>query len=187
MTYIILSCSLNQSSFGDKIGEYIAKKHSDFELISIKGCDLGLCDGFDGNAFDNPKVLALQKKLEASSGVILIAPIYNFDVAPSCQNLLDLLSKPYKDILSGKSLYHKTIGFIGTCYFSNCYLAPLHFLTKIMLVHEAFIVPKHVMAKRDDPEIKYARCVDKLVESFLQMSLALQDVDAHLAPSSDSQ
>ncbi|USO01994.1 MAG: NAD(P)H-dependent oxidoreductase [Alphaproteobacteria bacterium] len=174
MTYIILSCSLSQNSFGDKIGRYIEEKYEQFELINVSECEFGLCDGFDGKAFENPKLLTLQKKLEKALGVIIISPIYNFDVSATCKNLMDLLSKPYKDILSGKSLYHKVISFIGTCCFGHSYMAPLNFLANTMLAHEAFIFPKYTLVTKDMPEARYQNCVDKMLGSFIRMSESLR-------------
>lgn len=179
MKYVILSCSLNQNSFGFELGRYIQEHHENFELINISECDFGLCDGFDGIAFENPKLLDLQKSLEQAAGVIIIAPIYNFDVSATCKNLMDLLSKPYKDILSGKSLYHKTIAFIGTCCFTNSYLSPLNFLANTMLAHEAFIFPKYTVITKDMPKEKYQKCIDRMLANFMTMSEALKDFASH--------
>lgn len=177
MKYVILSCSLSQKSFGSQIGEYIEQNYSNFELINLEECELGLCNGFESVSFDHPKLVQIQQTLEKASGIIIIAPIYNFDVSASCKNLLDLLSKPYKDILTGKSLYHKTIAFIGTCFSHNCYLAPLNFLAKVMITHEAFILPKYAMISKDDGEFKYKKCVDKTVQNFFNMTTALEKFD----------
>lgn len=178
MKDLILSCSLNKNSFGSQIAKHIVQTYPSFETVLIKDCDFGLCDGYDGAAFENPKLQALQKKIEACDGVIILAPIYNFDVSASCKNLLDLLSKPYKDLLTGKSLRHKTIAFIGTCAHPTSYLAPMNFLAKIMLAHEAFILPKHIILSPDEPENRYTRCIEKLIMQFNQMTLALKDFDA---------
>jgi len=179
MEYVILSCSLNQNSFGCEIGRYIQKKYKNFELINISECDFGLCDGFDGVAFQNPKLLELQKTLEKALGVIIISPIYNFDVSATCKNLMDLLSKPYKNILSGKSLYHKTISFIGTCCLSNSYMAPLNLLANTMLAHEAFIFPKYTLVTKDTSKAKYQKCIDKMIVNFTHMSESLKDFQSH--------
>ena len=177
MKGLILSCSLNKKSFGSQIAQYIVQKYPSFDSVLIKDCDFGLCDGYDGSAFESQKLQALQKKIEASDGVIILAPIYNFDVSASCKNLLDLLSKPYKDQLTGKSLRHKTIAFIGTCIHTTSYLAPMNFLAKTMLSHEAFIFPKHLILSPEEPEDRYARCIEKLITQFKQMTLALKDFD----------
>ena len=156
MKYVILSCSLDQNSFGYTLGQDIQTRHDHFDLITIKECDFGLCDGFDGKAFESPKLLELQKTLETSLGVVIIAPIYNFDVSATCKNIMDLLSKPYKNILTGKSLYHKTIPSLGHVVLRIAFYPPSIFCPPLCwhMKHLFFLNIRLLQKTCDLPTIK---------------------------------
>lgn len=180
MKYSIINCSLNQENYGLLIADYITQKNKNFNTLNLSEYSLPICNGFEKSAYTDENLKYIHDELYESNGILIISPIYHWDVCPACKNLIDLLCKPYKKSLTGQVFQHKPVAFIGTCFSHNSYLAPLNFLANLMVINQAFIAPKHTLISleefdKNNINIRGKKCINKVVQYLTSMAKYLKD------------
>ena len=152
--YLVISTSLSPESNGALLAQEATRRLTQqgavAEWIDLRQYPLPQCNGLEQSAYGHPSVKILHDKIAAATAVIIIAPIYNYDVAAATRNFVELTGTPYKDLLSGKAWKNKIVGMIAVAGGTKAYLAPLGFVNNLMTDFQCVIIPKHVYASRAD-------------------------------------
>ncbi len=140
---LIISCSLNPSSKGKVLAEHthsIAQENGfTCDLIDLQNFELPLCDGTE--SFNHRSVALIKEKMDQAKAILFIVPIYNYSVSASAKNVIELVYQ---------SLFDKVIGFICTAGSPVSYLSLSSFMTSLIYDFRCHIVPKIVMADKND-------------------------------------
>ncbi|MGQ0629017.1 MAG: NADPH-dependent FMN reductase, partial [Phycisphaerales bacterium] len=141
------------------------------EVVDIAPLNLPLCDG--AAAYGHPAVAPLAAKVAGASSVIMCVPIYNYSVAASAKNVIELV---------GKAFTGKVVGLAAAAGGGMAYTAPLQLANALMLDFRCVIVPRYVYVAGkgiDAGAITDAEIVTRLtglVEDVARMGSALAGV-----------
>src|SRR5256885_16899440 len=94
--YLVVSTSGNPNSNSRRMGRvafvHLQKQKVACEWIDISEMDLPLCDA--DKCYLNPNAQKLNKAVESADGILIAAPVYNYDVAASSKNMIELTGSP---------------------------------------------------------------------------------------------
>ena len=157
--YLVISTSGNSESNSRIMGrvafERLTEQGTDCEWIDISSLDLPLCDA--DKCYLNPAAQKLQKTIDAADGMIVSAPVYNYDVSAAAKNMIELTGSAWED---------KVVGFLCAAGGMNSYMSVMAYANSLMLDFRTVIVPRFVYATSDSFEGD--RLVDKKVEKRVQ-------------------
>jgi len=108
-------------------------------LFSLSEWDLPACDG--GLCYKNEKTIALTAELAKADALVLVAPIYNFDLNAAAKNLIEL---------TGYSWKGKAVGLVCTAGAEKSYLSPLGFMNSLSTDYRCLVSPRYVYVTRAD-------------------------------------
>lgn len=171
--YLIISCSLNEKSHSHELAKLAHSHIPESELVWLRDDPLPMCDG--GSAYQAKVVKALQEKVGHAKGVLIATPIYNFNVAGSTKNMVDLVSDAWKQ---------KPVGFMCAAGGGNSYMAVMPLANSLMLYFRSVIIPRFVYASGPDfKDDKLAsegvkERVQLLAQEFVQYADLLSSVSA---------
>ena len=157
--YLVISTSGNSESNSRIMGRvaFARLQHhkTDCEWIDISNLDLPLCDA--DKCYLNPAAQKLKKTIENADGMIVAAPVYNFDVSAAAKNMIELTGSAWED---------KIVGFLCAAGGMSSYMSVMAYANSLMLDFRTVIIPRFVYATGDafDGE----NLVDKKVESRVQ-------------------
>jgi NAD(P)H-dependent FMN reductase len=155
MRIITIAASLNKGSKSRVLG---LEAHSALEARGVDADFLDLQDislPFAGTerwwADENAKSLA--ERIGLAQGIILSAPVYNYDLSAAAKNLVEL---------TGDSWEGKVVGFLCASGGPRSYMSALGFANSLMLDFRCIILPRFVYTVTEDwqgmqisnPEIK---------------------------------
>ena len=155
MHYLIISSSLNPNSRSRILANFLAediKNHTDkITMVDMRDYPLPLCDA--NTAYGDKNVQKLSKLIQQAHGVIICAPIYNYDVNAVVKNLIEL---------TGRAWTHKIVGFALAAGGQGSYMSVTSIANSLMLDFRCVIIPRFVFVndtafsedKVSDPEIK---------------------------------
>ena len=173
MAYLVFSCSLNPESrsliLARRVTELLRAKGAEVELVDIRELNLPACDG--DACYDDPNVEKLCAKIEAAHGTLIASPIYNFGVAASTKNLIEL---------TGAAWTKKVVGFLCAAGGRSSYMSVMGLANSLMLDFHSVIVPRFVFAGDDsfegddiaDPAV--VERLDDLADTLILFGGALQ-------------
>jgi FMN reductase len=157
--YLVISTSGNSESNSRIMGrvafEHLQKQKADCEWIDISGLDLPLCDA--DKCYLNPAAQKLQKTIDAADGMIIAAPVYNYDVSAAAKNMIELTGSAWED---------KIVGFLCAAGAMGSYMSVMAYANSLMLDFRTIIIPRFVYATGDSFEGD--KLVDKKVEKRVQ-------------------
>ncbi|MCA9268402.1 MAG: NAD(P)H-dependent oxidoreductase, partial [Planctomycetales bacterium] len=137
--YLVLSTSLNPNSRSRVLAQHVftcLQAHADdVEFHDLQGVDLPLCDG--GACYGHAEAQRLIGLVERAKGVVLAAPIYNYDVGAAAKNAVEI---------TGKAWTGKVVGFACAAGGMVSYMSVMGLANSLMLDFRSFIVPRFVYA-----------------------------------------
>ena len=141
--FLVLSCSLNETSRSHRLAvlarEALADAGEAVELVDLRDYDLPFCDG--GESYGVPQVKELNARIKEAAGLIVAAPIYNYDLNAAAKNVVEL---------TGRSWTGKTVGFAVAAGGRSSYMAPLGMANSLMADFRCVIAPRFVYAAPGD-------------------------------------
>src|SRR5690606_40190687 len=103
MPRLVVSCSLDPDSRSRVMARHalscLEKAGQSVEWLDLQETPLPLCDG--ASVYDDDRVIALTNQLRQARGIIVAAPVYNFDVNAAAKNLLELTGKAWEQQVVG--------------------------------------------------------------------------------------
>jgi FMN reductase len=143
MRILVISGSLDPES-----RSYVLARHAlqtlqgrgvEAEWIDLREMEVPLCDGTQNSKGGD--VMRLREAIEVADGVLVAAPIYNFDVSAAIKNLVEQTGQAWTD---------KTVGFLCAAGGRASYMSVMAMANSLMLDFRCVIVPRFVYATDDD-------------------------------------
>ena len=140
--YLVVSTSGNPSSNSRKMGRiafaYLRKEKMDCEWLDLAELELPLCDA--DACYAHPAARRLDKAVATADGIIIAAPVYNYDVSASAKNMIELTGSSWED---------KIVGFLCAAGGMSSYMSVMAYANSLMLDFRCIIVPRFVYATSD--------------------------------------
>jgi FMN reductase len=159
--YLVVSTSGNPDSNSRRMGRvafaHLQKRKVDCTWLDISELNLPLCDA--DKCYSDPAAQKLNKAIETADGILIAAPVYNYDVAASAKNMIEL---------TGSSWEEKVVGFLCAAGGNNSYMAVMAYANSLMLDFRTVIIPRFVYATGD--AFKGDEIVDKKVTTRIEHS-----------------
>jgi len=114
---------------------HLQKQKVDSAWIDISEMDLPLCDG--DKCYGMPGSKKLTAAIEAANGILIAAPVYNFDVAAAAKNMIELTGSAWED---------KIVGFLCAAGGEASYMSVMAYANSLMLDFRCVIIPRFVFA-----------------------------------------
>src|ERR1700755_92886 len=157
--YLVISTSGNSESNSRIMGRvaFARLQHhkANCEWIDISGLELPLCDA--DKCYLNPAAHNLKKKIEAADGMIVAAPVYNYDVSAAAKTMIELTGSAWED---------KVVGFLCAAGGMSSYMSVMAYANSLMLDFRTVSIPRFVYATGDSFEDD--NLTDKKVEQRIQ-------------------
>ncbi len=136
--YLVVSTSGNPDSNSRRMGQ-VAFAHLqtkvDCDWIDISEMDLPLCDA--DACYAVPGAKKLSAAIEGADGILIAAPVYNYDVAAAAKNMIELTGSTWED---------KVVGFLCAAGGPGSYMSVMAYANSLMLDFRCVIIPRFVFA-----------------------------------------
>ncbi len=140
--HLVISTSGNPDSNSRRMGRvalaHLQKKKIDCDWIDIVEMDLPLCDG--DKCYEMPGSKKLSAAIEGADGILVAAPIYNYDVAAAAKNMIELTGSAWED---------KIVGFLCAAGGTASYMSVMAYANSLMLDFRCVILPRFVFASSE--------------------------------------
>lgn len=115
--------------------EALQKRGADCDWLDLSELDLPLCDAHA--CYEHPDAQKANAAVERAQGVIIAAPVYNYDVSASAKNLIELTGSAWED---------KIVGFLCAAGGMSSYMSVMAYANSLMLDFRCVIIPRFVYA-----------------------------------------
>jgi len=140
--YLVISTSGNPDSNSRRMGQvafaHLQKRKIDCAWLDLKDLDLPMCDA--DKCYSVPAAQKLNQAIENADGILIAAPVYNYDVAAAAKNMIEL---------TGSSWEEKIVGFLCAAGGTSSYMAVMAYANSLMLDFRTVIIPRFVYASGD--------------------------------------
>jgi FMN reductase len=140
--YLVISTSGNPDSNSRRMGRiafgHLQKRQVDCEWVDISEMDLPLCDA--DKCYEMPGSKTLRGSIGEADGILIAAPVYNYDVAAAAKNMIEL---------TGSAWENKIVGFLCAAGGTASYMSVMAYANSLMLDFRCVIIPRFVFATSD--------------------------------------
>lgn len=171
--YLVISTSGNPSSNSRKMGRlayhHLTQAKQDCDWLDLSGLSLPLCDA--DSCYGEPGAQELSRAIKAADGILVAAPVYNYDVSAAAKNMIELTGKAWQD---------KIVGFLCAAGALASYMSVMAYANSLMLDFRCVIIPRFVFATGhvfDGDTIvdeKLARRVEQVAAELVRFTEALR-------------
>src|SRR5206468_8786501 len=137
--YLVISTSGNPNSNSRRMGRvafaHLQKRKVDCAWIDITEMNLPLCDA--DKCYGMPGSKKLSGAIKGADGVMVAAPVYNYDVAAAAKNMIELTGSAWDD---------KIVGFLCAAGGTASYMSVMAYANSLMLDFRCVIIPRFVFA-----------------------------------------
>jgi FMN reductase len=137
--HLVISTSGNPDSNSRRMGRaafaHLQKKEVDCDWIDIREMDLPLCDA--DKCYGMPGSKKLSAAIESADGILIAAPVYNYDVAAATKNMIELTGSVWED---------KIVGFLCAAGGHASYMSVMAYANSLMLDFRCVIIPRFAFA-----------------------------------------
>src|SRR5713226_6195412 len=171
--HLVISTSGNPGSNSRRMGrtafQHLQKKKIDCVWIDIGEMDLPLCDA--DKCYGMPGSKRLSAAIEAADGILVAAPVYNYDVAAAAKNMIELTGSAWED---------KIVGFLCAAGGTASYMSVMAYANSLMLDFRCVIIPRFAFATSEAfdgeriTDKKITERVEKLANDLVRFTEALR-------------
>ena len=140
--HLVISTSGNPESNSRRMGRvamaHLQKRKVDVDWVDISEMDLPLCDA--DKCYGMPGSKSLGAKIAGAEGILVAAPVYNYDVAAAAKNMIEL---------TGSAWENKIVGFLCAAGGAASYMSVMAYANSLMLDFRCVIIPRFVFATGD--------------------------------------
>ena len=142
--YLVISTSLNPDSRSRVLARSAhttiveSAGQANANWIDLAERSLPACNGAD--CYGHAEVVEISAAISAAHGILIAAPIYNYDLGAAAKNLIEL---------TGKAWTEKIVGFACAAGGQGSYMAPMQLANSLMLDFRSMILPQFVYATGD--------------------------------------
>jgi FMN reductase len=142
LKHLVISTSGNPDSNSRRLGRaafaHLQKQKVNCDWIDIREMDLPLCDA--DKCYGMPGSKKLAAAIEEAAGILVAAPVYNYDVAAAAKNMIEL---------TGSAWENKIVGFLCAAGGAASYMSVMAYANSLMLDFRCVIIPRFVFATSD--------------------------------------
>jgi FMN reductase len=117
---------------------HLQKQKEDCDWIDISQMDLPLCDA--DKCYGMPGSKNLSAAIKFADGILVAAPVYNYDVSAAAKNMIELTGTAWED---------KIVGFLCAAGGAASYMSVMAYANSLMLDFRCVIIPRFVFATGD--------------------------------------
>lgn len=171
--YLVVATSGNPESRSRRMGRHafshLEKRGVDCAWIDLSELDLPFCDA--NACYSAPGAQSLSAAVRAADGILIAAPVYNYDVSASAKNMIEL---------TGKGWENKVAAFLCAAGGMSSYMSVMAYANSLMLDFRTVIVPRFVYATGSafsDDEIvdpKIIERIEQVADELVRMTEALR-------------
>jgi NAD(P)H-dependent FMN reductase len=171
--YLVVSTSGSSSSNSRRMGrlafDHLRKLKVDCEWLDLKELDLPLCDA--DACYADPDARKLSRAISGADGIMVAAPVYNYDVSAAAKNMIELTGSAWED---------KVVGFLCAAGGASSYMSVMAYANSLMLDFRTVIVPRFVYATGDAfdddalKDAKVGRRINQVAEELVRFTAALR-------------
>jgi FMN reductase len=171
--HLVISTSGNPESNSRIMGrvafDHLQKARVDCDWIDTRDLDLPLCDA--DKCYANASVQKLNKAVAAAEGILVAAPVYNYDVSAAAKNMIELTGSSWED---------KVVGFLCAAGGMSSYMSVMAYANSLMLDFRCVIIPRFVYATGDAfdndklKEAKVGRRIEEVADELVRFTKALR-------------
>jgi NAD(P)H-dependent FMN reductase len=171
--HLVISTSGNPDSNSRRMGrfafDYLQKRKVDSAWIDIREMELPLCDA--DKCYGMPNAKRLSAAIEAADGILVAAPVYNYDVAAAAKNMIEL---------TGSAWENKIVGFLCAAGGEGSYMSVMAYANSLMLDFRCVIIPRFVFATADafqEDEVtdkKIIQRIEQVADELVRFTKALR-------------
>jgi FMN reductase len=140
--HLVISTSGNPDSNSRRMGRaafaHLQKKKVDCDWVDIREMDLPLCDA--DKCYGMPGSKKLSAAIKSADGILIAAPVYNYDVAATAKNMIEL---------TGSAWENKVVGFLCAAGGHASYMSVMAYANSLMLDFRCVIIPRFAFATSD--------------------------------------
>jgi FMN reductase len=171
--HLVISTSGNPDSNSRRMGRaafvHLQKKKVDSDWIDLREIDLPLCDA--DKCYGMPGSKKLSAAIESADGILIAAPVYNYDVAAATKNMIELTGSAWED---------KIVGFLCAAGGHASYMSVMAYANSLMLDFRCVIIPRFAFATSDAFEgeritdKKITQRIEQVAEELVRFTKALR-------------
>ncbi|MBA2433545.1 MAG: NAD(P)H-dependent oxidoreductase [Chthoniobacterales bacterium] len=171
--YLVVSSSGNPASRSRKMGRiafrHLQERKVDCSWLDLAELDLPLCDA--DACYMHPAAKKLSTAIAAADGIIVSAPVYNYDVSASAKNMIELTGSVWQD---------KIVGFLCAAGGMSSYMSVMAYANSLMLDFRCVVIPRFVFATAeafDDETVtdaKIAKRIEQVAAELIRFTSALR-------------
>ena len=171
--HLVISTSGNPDSNSRRMGRvaftHLQKRRVDCDWIDLREMDLPLCDA--DKCYGMPGSKRLSAAIERAEGILIAAPVYNYDVAAATKNMLEL---------TGNAWQNKIVGFLCAAGGSASYMSVMAYANSLMLDFRCVIIPRFAFATSDAfdgeriTDKKIAQRIERVADELVRFTKALR-------------
>jgi FMN reductase len=137
--HLVVSTSGNPESNSRLMGRvafaHLQKRKVDCAWMDIRDLELPLCDA--DKCYATAGAQKLSKAITAADGILVAAPVYNYDVAAAAKNMIELTGSAWED---------KIVGFLCAAGGMSSYMSVMAYANSLMLDFRTVVIPRFVYA-----------------------------------------
>ncbi len=171
--YLVISTSGNPESKSRRMGRLaltcLQKLEVNPEWIDLREMQLPLCDA--DACYGSEGAQTLNKAIKAADGIIVAAPVYNFDVSASAKNMIELTGRAWED---------KVVAFLCAAGGMSSYMSVMAYANSLMLDFRCVVIPRFVFATADAfdnenvTDDKIAARIEQVADELVRFTSALR-------------
>ena len=171
--HLVISTSGNPDSNSRRMGRiafaHMQERKIDCDWIDIREMALPLCDA--GKCYGMPGSKKLHTAVEGADGILVAAPVYNYDVAAAAKNMIELTGSAWED---------KIVGFLCAAGGMGSYMSVMAYANSLMLDFRCVIIPRFVFATSDSfdgdslIDKKIVRRIETVADELIRFTKALR-------------
>src|SRR6188768_2460981 len=172
--YLVVSASGNPDSNSRRMArlafDYLQGAKVDCEWIDLRELSLPLCDA--DACYAEPGAQKLTRAVQSADGIIVAAPVYNYDVSAMAKNMIELTGSAWED---------KVVGFLCAAGGMSSYMSVMAYANSLMLDFRCVIIPRFVYATGsafdgDTPaDEKIVARTEQVAAELIRFTKALRD------------
>src|SRR6201997_4898335 len=171
--HLVISTSGSPDSNSRHMGRiayaHLEERKVDCDWIDIREMDLPLCDA--DKCYGMPSSKRLRTAIASADGILIAAPVYNYDVAASTKNMIELTGSAWED---------KIVGFLCAAGGMSSYMSVMAYANSLMLDFRTVIIPRFVYATADSfdgdklVDAKVEKRVQQVADDLIRFTTALR-------------
>jgi len=171
--HLVISTSGNPDSNSRRMGRvafaHLQRRKADCDWIDLREMELPLCDA--DKCYGMPGSRKLSTAIEHADGILIAAPVYNYDVAAATKNMIELTGSAWED---------KVVGFVCAAGGHTSYMSVMAYANSLMLDFRCIIIPRFAFATGDAfdgeriTDKKITQRIEQVADDLVRFTKALR-------------